>query len=78
MSRDCYECDLVSPSEGQECSQGSVCKTKESCSYWSEREEKYKQNHDQDPKFIAEAKKEICNKELKALCCPIPGKSRKI
>ena len=71
MGRDCYECDLVSPSEGQECSVGSVCATRVSCSYWEERNNKYKEG--QDDTYVTEAKTEICNKELRALCCPVSG-----
>ena len=71
MGRDCYECDLVSPSEGQECSVGSVCATRVSCSYWEERNNKYKEG--QDDTYVTEAKTEICNKELRALYCPVSG-----
>ena len=76
MGRDCYECDLVSPSEGQECSVGSVCATRVSCSYWQERFNKYGQkrgNNEEYKALVTEAKTEICNKELRALCCPVSG-----
>ena len=76
MERDCYECDLVSPSEGQECSVGSVCATRVSCSYWQERYNKYGQkrgNSEEYKALVTEAKTEICNKELRALCCPVSG-----
>ena len=38
-----------------------------------ERNNKFKEG--QDDNFIAEAKTEICNRKLKALCCPVSAKT---
>ena len=87
MRRDCYECDLVDEIdgidvrlglvEGKKCSVGSVCATRVSCSYWQERFNKFGQkrgNNEEYKALVTEAKTEICNREQRALCCPVPGR----
>ena len=67
--RHTWALDPVKSSPGQSCSQEEVCATKASCQYWLERETNYK--HDLDPSYISDARAHICNKELRALCCPL-------
>ena len=85
MGRDCYECELVDEIYGfgeifgKKCSVGSVCATRVSCSYWQERFNKYGQkrgNNEEYKALVTEAKTEICNKELRALCCPVSGEDK--
>ena len=60
--------DPVSSSPGQSCSQGSVCGTKTSCQYWVDREARWKEGRDSS--YLSDARAQICNKQLRALCCP--------
>ena len=56
-----------------ECSEDRVCISKSNCSYWLEREERYKEGRDDT--FISEAREQICNRQQQALCCPKSGES---
>ena len=60
--------DQVISSTGQSCSHQEVCATKSSCPHWLEREAQYKEG--QDPTYLTDARAQICNKKLRALCCP--------
>ena len=61
--------DRVRSSPGQSCSQEEVCATKTSCQYWLDRETKYKEGL--EPSYLSDARAHICNKKLRALCCPL-------
>ena len=61
----------ASSSPDKSCSQQEVCASKTSCRYWLDRETKYKEG--EDPSYIRDAKAQICNKQLKSLCCPYKG-----
>lgn len=61
----------VQPSSGTECSEDRVCAMKTSCPYWLERELSYKEG--QDDTFLTDARAQICNVPLRALCCPLSG-----
>ena len=58
----------VIPSPGKRCLQEEVCATKTSCQYWLDRENNFKAGR--DPTYLSEARAHICNKKLRALCCP--------
>ena len=62
--------DLVNSSPDQSCSRQEVCATKSSCAHWVEREAQYKEGR--DPSYLTDARAHICNKQLRALCCPRP------
>ena len=64
---------LVTLTPELECSEDRVCISKSNCSYWLEREERYKEG--QDDTFISEVREQICNRQQQALCCPRSGES---
>ena len=60
-------------SPDRSCLQQEVCASRISCPYWVERETKYKAG--EDPSYVTDARAQICNKQRRALCCPLDVES---
>merc|ERR1719450_181035 len=66
--------DPVQPSVGLSCPDNSLCATRTSCYFWAEKEillTQLPRNSVERKTLIAEFRSNVCNKPLKALCCPV-------
>merc|ERR1711936_714037 len=61
---------MVTPTFGFECSQDRVCVTESSCPYWVERKARWRKG--QDNTYRSDRRNQVCNTQLRALCCPKP------
>ena len=62
----------VTPTFGSECSQDRLCVMESSCPYWLERKASWRKG--QDNNYRSDRRNQVCNTQLRALCCPKPGK----
>lgn len=66
---------LVQSSSGSGCPRGETCATRASCPYWEQEFEKVKKLPKTDIQwqlYIKAARKSICNRSKKGVCCPQP------
>ena len=66
--------ELVTPSYDLQCEEGHECVTKSSCNFWLEqinRLDSMKPGSLSRARVIEKLRKAVCNKEEKALCCPV-------